>query len=283
MKIKLFSDSTCDLTDDLIRKYDIGIIPLHVIMDGTSYDDSVNIRSRQIYEWSNRSGITPTTSAPSVGEIEEILKPYLNEYDQFVLFSIASGVSSSNQVMRMAVNYLGIADRTLVVDSQNLSTGIGQLLIRTAEMIEDGKDISEIEPVLSQLIPKVRCSFIVDTLTYLYRGGRCSGLSAVAGAALKIHPQISVSDGKLIPGKKYRGKMRSVLLNYLEDLKPQLENADRSRVFITHSGSDAQIIETIREKLQNEYGFKEILVTQAGCVISSHCGPNTLGVIFIEN
>ena len=137
--------------------------------------------------------------------------------------------------------------------------------------------------MLSQLIPKVRCSFIVDTLTYLYRGGRCSGLSAVAGAALKIHPQVSVSDGKLIPGKKYRGKMRSVLLNYLEDLKPQLENADRSRVFITHSGSDAQIIETIREKLQNEYGFKEILVTQAGCVISSHCGPNTLGVIFIEN
>ena len=283
MKIKLFSDSTCDLTDDLIRKYDIGIIPLHVIMDGTSYDDSINIRPRQIYEWSDRSGITPTTSAPSVGEIEEILKPYLNEYDQFVLFSIASGVSSSNQVMRMAVNYLGIADRTLVVDSQNLSTGIGQLLIRTVQMIENGKDISEIEPVLSQLIPKVRCSFIVDTLTYLYRGGRCSGLSAVAGAALKIHPQVSVSDGKLIPGKKYRGKMRSVLLNYLEDLKPQLENADRSRVFITHSGSDAQIIETIREKLQNEYGFKEILVTQAGCVISSHCGPNTLGVIFIEN
>ena len=283
MKIKLFSDSTCDLTDDLIRKYDIGIIPLHVIMDGTSYDDSINIRPRQIYEWSDRSGITPTTSAPSVGEIEEILKPYLNEYDQFVLFSIASGVSSSNQVMRMAVNYLGIADRTLVVDSQNLSTGIGQLLIRTVQMIEYGKDISEIEPVLSQLIPKVRCSFIVDTLTYLYRGGRCSGLSAVAGAALKIHPQISVSDGKLIPGKKYRGKMRSVLLNYLEDLKPQLENADRSRVFITHSGSDGQIIETIREKLQNEYGFKEILVTQTGCVISSHCGPNTLGVIFIEN
>ena len=283
MKIKLFSDSTCDLTDDLIRKYDIGIIPLHVIMDGTSYDDSINIRPRQIYEWSDRSGITPTTSAPSVGEIEELLKPYLNEYDQFVLFSIASGVSSSNQVMRMAVNYLGIADRTLVVDSQNLSTGIGQLLIRTVQMIENGKDISEIEPVLSQLIPKVRCSFIVDTLTYLYRGGRCSGLSAVAGAALKIHPQVSVSDGKLIPGKKYRGKMRSVLLNYLEDLKPQLENADRSRVFITHSGSDAQIIETIREKLQNEYGFKEILVTQAGCVISSHCGPNTLGVIFIEN
>ena len=283
MKIKLFSDSTSDLSDELIKRYDIRIIPLHVIMDNVSYDDGINVSTRQIYEWSDRTKQTPKTSAPSVGEIEKIMKPYINEYDQFVLFSIASGMSSSHQSMNMAIDDLGIQGRSLVVDSKNLSTGIGLLIIKTAEMIEVGTDITEIEKAINELIPRVRSSFVVDTLTYLYRGGRCSGLSSLAGAALKIHPLISVTDGKMVPGKKYKGRMNHVFMSYVDDLKPQLERADKSRVFITHSGSDPDTVETIRRKLQDEYDFREILITQAGCAISSHCGPNTLGVLFIES
>lgn len=283
MKIKLFSDSTCDLSQELIREYDIQIIPLHVIMDDFSYDDAVNLRPEQIYEWSDRTRQTPKTSAPSVGEIEKIMRPYLDDYDQFVLFSIASGMSSSNQSMRIAVSDLGIEDRSLVIDSQNLSTGIGLLIIKAAEMIMAGCDITEIEKTVNRLIPEVRSSFVVDTLTYLYRGGRCSGLASLAGAALKLHPLINVIDGKMVPGKKYRGNMNRIFRTYADDLKSQLADADKSRVFITHSGSDPDTIEAVRRKLQDEYDFKEILVTQAGCVISSHCGPNTLGVLFIAN
>lgn len=283
MKIKLFSDSTCDLSQELIREYDIQIIPLHVIMDDFSYDDTANLRPEQIYEWSDRTRQTPKTSAPSVGEIEKIMRPYLDDYDQFVLFSIASGMSSSNQSMRIAVSDLGIEDRSLVIDSQNLSTGIGLLIIKAAEMIMAGCDITEIEKTVNRLIPEVRSSFVVDTLTYLYRGGRCSGLASLAGAALKLHPLINVIDGKMVPGKKYRGNMNRIFRTYVDDLKSQLADADKSRVFITHSGSDPDTIEAVRRKLQDEYDFKEILVTQAGCVISSHCGPNTLGVLFIAN
>lgn len=283
MKIKLFSDSTCDLSHELIREYDIQIIPLHVIMDDFSYDDTANLRPEQIYEWSDRTRQTPKTSAPSVGEIEKIMRPYLDDYDQFVLFSIASGMSSSNQSMRIAVSDLGIEDRSLVIDSQNLSTGIGLLIIKAAEMIMAGCDITEIEKTVNRLIPEVRSSFVVDTLTYLYRGGRCSGLASLAGAALKLHPLINVIDGKMVPGKKYRGNMNRIFRTYVDDLKSQLADADKSRVFITHSGSDPDTIEAVRRKLQDEYDFKEILVTQAGCVISSHCGPNTLGVLFIAN
>ncbi len=283
MKIKLISDSTCDLPEELINKYDISIIPMHVVMDGISYDDSINLDPQQIYEWSDRTGKVPTTSAPSVGEIEEILKPYVDEYNQFILFSIASGMSSSNQSMHIAVNDLRIDDRALVIDSQNLSVGIGLLLIKTAEMIADGMDIFEIESILNELIPKVRSSFIVDSLTYLSRGGRCSGLSAAAGSALRIHPVISVSDGKMIPAKKYRGKLDRIFLTYANDLEPQLKNADRSRIFVVHSGNDEGIVSKIAEELKDKYGFEEVLITRAGCVISSHCGPNALGIMFIES
>ncbi len=283
MKIKLFSDSTSDLSDELIKRYDIRIIPLHVIMDNVSYDDGINVSTRQIYEWSDKTKQTPKTSAPSVGEIEEIIGSYIEEYDRFVFFSIASGMSSSNQSMHLAVSDLGIEDRSLIIDSQNLSTGIGLLIIKAAEMIEAGCDIFEIEKAMNRLIPEVRSSFVVDTLTYLYRGGRCSGLTSLAGAALKLHPLINVIDGKMVPGKKYRGRMSHVFTTYVDDLRPQLENAEKSRVFITHSGSDPDTVETIRRKLRDEYDFREILITKAGCVVSSHCGPNTLGVLFIEN
>ncbi len=251
-------------------------------MDGISYDDTINVSPKQIYEWSDRTKKTPAISAPSVGEIEEIIRPYLEEYDQFILFSIASGMSSSNQSMRMAENDLGIGKRSLVIDSRNLSTGIGLLVIKAAEMIREGSDIEEIEEAMHDMIPKVRSSFVVGTLAYLYRGGRCSGLSSLAGAALKLHPLISVTEGKMMPGKKYRGRMDRVFLSYADDLKPQLEKADKSRVFITHSGSDADAIDSIRRKLEERYGIKEILTTRAGCVVSSHCGPDTLGIMFIE-
>ena len=168
-----------------------------------------------------------------------------------------------------------------VIDSANLSTGIGLLVIEAAEMAQQGKGAAEITARIEELKPLVRASFVVDTLTYLYRGGRCSGLAALAGGALKLHPRIGVEDGKMGPGKKYRGNMEKVVLSYVKDMEEAMKNARPERVFITHSGSAPEIVDKVRAYLNDLHVFHEILETRAGGVVSSHCGPGTLGVLFI--
>ena len=190
---------------------------------------------------------------------------------------------STVNVMRMAAEELDAEERIHIIDSENLSTGSGLLVIESAIMAAEGKSAKEIVEKIEHLKPLVRSSFIVDTLTYLHRGGRCSGVAALAGGALKLHPKIVVENGGMKPDKKYRGKMNSAILSYVKDLEPQLKNAKVDRVFITHSGCDAELIQTIYQSLEDLNYFKEILITRAGGVISSHCGPGTLGVLFIEN
>ncbi|MDD6202919.1 MAG: DegV family protein, partial [Lachnospiraceae bacterium] len=162
-----------------------------------------------------------------------------------------------------------------------LSTGIGLLVLEAAILAKEGKTAREIADRIEELKPLVRASFVVDTLTYLYRGGRCSGLAAMAGGALKLHPRISVADGKMSPGKKYRGNIDKVIMSYVKDMEEELKDAKPDRVFITHSGCDEKILQDVRTYLESLHIFKEILETRAGGVISSHCGPGTLGVLFI--
>jgi DegV family protein with EDD domain len=163
----------------------------------------------------------------------------------------------------------------------NLSTGIGLLVIEAAIMANSGKNSPEILDRIKELIPLVRASFVVDTLLYLYRGGRCSGLSAMVGSALRLHPMITVVNGKMIAGKKYRGNLSKVITSYTTDLENDLKHAKKDRVFITHSGCDREIVEEVKDYLAGLHIFKEILETRAGGVVSSHCGPGTLGVLFI--
>ena len=168
-----------------------------------------------------------------------------------------------------------------MIDSKSLSTGIGLQIIEAAIMAEQGMKATEIVAKIQEMRGRVRASFVVDTLTYLHRGGRCSGLAALAGGALKLHPLISVVDGKMLPGKKYRGKMDRVIIEYVKDMEIDLKNAKADRVFITHSGCEDEVLEDVKEKVASLGRFKEILVTRAGSVITSHCGPGTLGVLFI--
>ena len=192
-------------------------------------------------------------------------------------------MSTTVNVMRMAAEELDAEDKIHIIDSENLSTGGGLLVVEAAIMAKEGKTANEIVETMNQLKPFVRASFIVDTLTFLHRGGRCSGVAALAGGALKLHPKIVVENGGMKPDKKYRGKMNSAILSYVKDLEPQLKNAKTDRVFITHSGCEKEIIDSIYQYLEELGLFKEILITRAGGVISSHCGPGTLGVLFIEN
>ena len=167
------------------------------------------------------------------------------------------------------------------MDSKSLSTGIGLQIIEAAIMAEQGMEAAEIVEKIRSMQPRVRASFVVDTLTYLHRGGRCSGLAALAGSALKLHPLISVVDGKMLPGKKYRGKMNRVIIDYVKDMEEDLKHAKADRVFITHSGCEEEILNAVKKELAALGYFSEILTTRAGSVITSHCGPGTLGVLFI--
>ena len=199
-----------------------------------------------------------------------------------VCFSISDEMSASGSVMRLAAGELEAEDLIHVVNSANLSTGIGLLVVEAAIMAREGADGETIVRRMEELKPLVRASFVVDTLVYLHRGGRCSGLAALAGGALKLHPRILVEDGKMKPGKKYRGNINKVIMSYATDMEEDLKRAKKDRVFITHSACDTAVVEEVRQYLKSLNHFDEILETMAGGVVSSHCGPGTLGVLFIE-
>lgn len=282
MSVKIIADSTCDLSEELLEAYNITILPLHIVLGDTEYKDMVEITPDEIYQWSNEHNAAPKTSAAALSDTMELFQTYGENYDEIVCFSISGQMSTTANVMRMAAEELGMEERVFVVDSENLSTGVGSLVIEAAIKAKNGMCGREIADYMEELKPYVRASFVVDTLTFLYRGGRCSGVAALAGGALRLHPKIVVEHGAMKPDKKYRGKLTSVILNYVKDLEPMLKNARTDRVFITHSGCDEALIQNIFQEVENLKLFDEILLTRAGGVISSHCGPGTLGVIFIE-
>lgn len=281
--VKIISDSTCDLSPELIAKYDIDILPLHILLGEDEYEDGKNITPEQIYSWSDENKTTPKTPAPALTDAIELFKPYIDEGREIVCFSISSSMSTSGNVMRIAAEELEAEDCITVIDSANLSTGIGLLVIEAAIMAQNNHTVEEIVSAIEALKPNVRASFVVDTLTYLYRGGRCNAVSAMAGGVLKLHPKIVVENGAMNASKKYRGKINSAIMTYVKDMEDDLKAARPDRVFITHSGCDRTIVEEVHSYLENLGVFSEILETRAGGVISSHCGPGTLGVLFIQS
>ena len=280
-KVAIIADTTCDLSIELKEKYQIKTFPLHIHLGDKEYSDGVDISPDDIYRWSDENKATPKTSAVSPAEATDVVEEALKHAESVICFCISDQMSSTGNVLRLAVQELEAEDKVFVVDSKNLSTGIGLQIIEAAIMAENGMEAAEIVTKISEMQSRVRASFVVDTLTYLHRGGRCSGLAALAGGALKLHPLISVIDGKMLPGKKYRGKMNRVIIEYVKDMEEELKLAKTDRVFITHSGCEEEIIEAVRAELTALNRFEEILVTRAGSVITSHCGPGTLGVLFI--
>lgn len=279
--VSIVADSTCDLSQELLDKYKVKMIPLHILLGEKEYEDGVDLRPEEIYAWADDHKATPKTSAPSVETVMQTFRPLLDKGDDIVCFSISESMSTTANVMRLAARQLEAEDRIIVVDSANLSTGIGLLVLEAARMALQGKTAEEIVAETERLKPKVRASFVVDTLTYLHRGGRCNGLEAMAGSMLKLHPKIVVSEGKMSSSKKYRGKIDKVILAYAKDMEEQLLQARKERVFITHSGCPEETVLMVKEYLESLSRFEEILLTRAGGVISSHCGPGTLGVLFI--
>lgn len=279
--IRIVTDSTSDLSRELLDEYGIEVLPLHVLLGEDEYLDGKNITPEKIYEWSDASGKTPKTSAPSMSDAIELFEPIISGGDEIIAFSISTAMSTSYNCMQIAADNLDSADCISIIDSANLSTGIGLLVVKAAMMAKSGMDRATIVDEINRLIPLVRASFVVDTLTYLHRGGRCSGLAALAGGALKLHPKISVENGKMEVGKKYRGDYHRIVLNYAKEMEEELLKADCDYVFITHSGIDGEVEQSVYEYLDSLKHFKNICITRAGGVVSSHCGYGTLGVLYI--
>lgn len=279
--VKIVADSTCDLSQDMLNEYDITMIPLMISMGEITKKDIVEVSPDELYKWSDETGQTPKTAAPTIGDALAILEPFMKEDRDIIFFGISEAMSATCNVIRLIAQNTGYK-RLFVVDSKNLSTGIGLQVLRAAAMAKNGASSEDIIKDNNDINSKVRASFVVDTLTYLHRGGRCSGVAALLANTLKLKPEIIVKDGKMDVGKKYRGNIKSVLGKYVQDRREQLLNADPERVFITHSGCDSDTVEEIKNYIESLNVFKEILVTRAGGVISSHCGPNTLGVLYIS-
>lgn len=277
--IRLVADSTCDLSQELKDKYGIVTIPLCIVMEDKSYYDGEEITPDEIYEWADRNRTTPKTAAVSYEKAEEVLKPYMDAGDDIIFLGISEQMSTTCNVMRLLSEDMAY-DKLHVVDSMNLSTGIGLQLLYAAELVKEGKTAEEIVHLLENRRGKVRASFVVETLTYLARGGRCSAVTALLGNTLKLKPQIVVENGAMKVAKKFRGRQNSVLLKYAQELEELLLHADPTCVFITHSGCDEEAIAQVKSYLEGLDYFGTIYITRAGGVISSHCGPGTLGVLF---
>lgn len=281
-KIILSADSTCDLDDRLKERYEVHCQPLHINLGDKQYEDGVNISPDDIYETYERQRILPKTSAPNPKEYIDYFKKWTDQGHEVVHISLGSGISSSYQNACIAAEELG---NVYPIDSGNLSTGMGLLVIEAAERIVKGMPAEQISEEINHLKSKVEASFVIDKLTYLHEGGRCSAIAAFSANLLNIKPCIEVdpTSGNMNVGKKYRGALPKTLKRYTMDKLNGRSDIKLDRVFITHSGTSPENIATVKQTIEEIADFKEILVTRAGCTISSHCGPNTLGVLFVTN
>ncbi len=276
MKIAVSTESTCDLSKELIEKYDVKIIPYHVILGDEEYQDDGSLSSSKLFDYVDKNGVLPKTAALTVGEYEDYFKNILKDYDAVIHITLSSRITSSVGNCELAAKN---CQNVYVIDSKSLSTGIGLLVLSCAEKIRANMEIKQIVNSISQEVERVQASFVINTLKYLHKGGRCSGVALLGANLLKIKPKIALVDGKMEVVKKYMGKLDDVLIRYCNDVLSE-NNPNLNRVFVTYSSRVACTDKII--KMLKDYGFKEVYETQAGCTICSHCGQDTLGVLFIN-
>ncbi len=278
-KVIITSDSTTDLSKELIERYGVKILPLGVTLGDNTYQDGIDINPNMIYEHYKKTGELPKTSAANIDDCINFFTPLINEGYAVVHFTISSEMSSTFNNSRLAAMEL---DEVYVVDTRNLSTGGGLLVVSACEMALAGKEAAEIAKECEELTTKVDASFVLDDLEFLHKGGRCSALAALGANLLKLKPCIAVRNGKMGVAKKYRGKFGTVLTEYVNDCLANIDDIDTSRVFVTHAGCDKEIVDACVEQVKATGAFKEVFLTRAGCTVSAHCGRNTLGVLFIR-
>ena len=280
MKIRITSDSTCDL-NHLVEERNIGIMSLQVNLGSDAFRDGVDITPQKIFDFVAETGTLPKTAAPSIGEYEDFFTKELEGYDALIHINISSKSSGSHNFAKTAAESFG--GKVFVVDSKALSSGQGLLVLKACDMRDEGKSAEEIVATLEELRGRINTSFVPDNLDYLHKGGRVSGMVKTVAGMFKIHPQILMDDGQLVPGKKYKGKMSVLIKQYVDDLKELYPDYDKGRCFVTHSCADRELVDAATAKVKEVFDFDEIIETVAGSIITSHCGRGTLGVLFIYN
>ncbi len=277
MSIKITATSTCDLPTELLERYQITMVPLYVSFGGKTYRDGVDAGPEDIFRHVEEGGQLPTTAAVNIADYQELFAQLSPQYDEVLHITIGSEFSCCYQnALVAAEDYPNVH----VVDSRNLTVGQGILAVAAAEAAQRGTDIGEIKAMLEEMTARVDTTFVVDKLDYLAKGGRCSSVVALGANLLKLKPCIVLSDGRMNVGKKYRGAFDKVLSDYVLD---QLagKDVDQDRVFVVHTRCDPSIPENVCDMVR-QFGFREVITAVAGCTISCHCGPNTLGVIFLR-
>lgn len=281
MNIKITADSTCDLSPELVHRYGVGIMPLAVILGDKMFRDGVDITPQDIFGYVSANGVLPKSSAPSVEEYAEFFAQQLANCDAVVHYNISSKASSSYENAASAAKDKCFKNKVFVVDSHALSTGQGLLVLKACDLVKEGYSPKDIAEITANLRGKVNTSFVPDALDYLHKGGRCSLASLMGAKVLKLHPMIDMKEGKLYAKKKYMGGLERCLKNYVAELAADYPNYDKTRCFITHSCCEPEVVEKVRVQVKELFHFDEILETVAGCVVTTHCGKNTLGVLFI--
>jgi len=279
MSIKITSDSTCDLSPAAIEKHHIGIMPLYIIKDGEYFRDLVDITPADIFRHVERGGDICTTSAVNIADYAEMFSKLSQQYDEVIHVNLGSGFSSCYQnACAAAIDFPNV----FVVDSNNLSSGHGHIVMEAVRLREAGLSARDICAQLNDIVPRVETSFILEKLDYMRKGGRCSAIAALGANLLHLRPCIEVKDGKMQVGKKYRGTFQKCISEYVSDRLAGRKDIIFNRIFVTTTAS-RETDEFICSEVQKHASFETIDITKAGCTISSHCGPNCTGILFIRS
>ncbi len=278
MKIAISCESTCDLTKELIKEFDISVIPYEVVLGDECFKDG-EIENQKIFDFVTKTGVLPKTNALNFVEYTEYFEGLLKEYDAVVHVCLSSGASSSYNNANNAAKEL---KNVYVVDSKSLSTGIGMLVLYGRKLANEGVSAEQIAQKLTERREKVQASFIVERLDYLFKGGRCNSLQRFGANVFKLRPRIVLKDGLMSSDKNYRGSMGSVMAKYVDDVINDFPNPDRSMFFITYSSATPEMIDSVKNTLAN-YGITEYYETNAGATVTSHCGENTMGILYFND
>ncbi|MBR1925754.1 MAG: DegV family protein [Clostridia bacterium] len=282
MKIKICSDSTSDLTKELYKKYSFGVLPVMVLFQDKEYHDGIDINSDKLFELCEKSKELPKTAAINPSQYKEFFEEQLKSdggYDAIIHFSISSKLSSLYQNAKIASE--NFDKKVFVIDSTTLSSAIGLQMIYAYELAQKGETPENIVQKVLSRQNALQASFVIDTLKFLYKGGRCSRLAMFGANLLKIKPIIALKDGKMDVESKPRGKYDDVVMRYVDYILNKFNTPEKSRCFITYSTLDENLVKKIEEKIKPI--FKEILITRAGCTVSTHCGPNTVGILYYND
>ena len=279
MNIKILSDSTCDLPQEVLEKYNITMLPLSVIKDGVAYTDGMNITPADIFNHVANGGDLCSTAALNIGEYTEQFSKYVNEYEGVIHINISAEFSSCYQNACLAAQEF---ENVRVIDSRNLSTGQGLVVLKACELAKECNDLDEIAEKLRAFTEKVEASFLLDRLEYMVKGGRCSAAAALGANLLNLKPCIEVKNGKMAVVKKYRGNYAKCLANYVKDRLANREDVDKGTLFVTRTPVTDECLSAVKEAVATYNDFEATYWNEAGCTVSCHCGPGTLGVLFVR-